>query len=428
MMFKRFFPNSRPGTFLSSVFLLLFLNLLVKPLWIFAIDRQVQNIVGLAMYGKYFALFNITIIFNFLLDPGITVFYTLRASAHKELMPQQFFQTALFKFYLGTAYAIILAIVAYVSGINNPGLLFALGLVQFLFSFFLFLRSHITAMQLFSVDAWLSVIDKSLMIISCGLLIYMPGVFGPIDITKFVLLQIASTLLSIFLAIGIIRGKGIRGSIRNKISFSTLRNAWPYGLIVLVMSAINRQDAFLLNRLHPNGDYEAGIYAGAYRLLDAANMIGYLVAAFLLPYISRNWDNIHLKKVLVLCRNLLLVIAMVVIAITMVFAHTIAGLLYHSNFSYQVLIIQLCMPAIIGYYLVQVYGTVLTASGNIRLFLKISIPFLFFNLVSNIWMIPAYGARACCIIAVITQLSYGTLLSVVARKKILERTGIVPND
>jgi len=58
--------------FLSSLGLLLFLNLLIKPFWILGIDRAVQNSVSPADYGLYYALFNFSFLFNILLDLGIT--------------------------------------------------------------------------------------------------------------------------------------------------------------------------------------------------------------------------------------------------------------------------------------------------------------------------------------------------------------------
>ena len=48
------------------------LNVIVKPVWIFAIDRKVQLEVGQIEYGSYFALLNLTIIFSFLMDLGFT--------------------------------------------------------------------------------------------------------------------------------------------------------------------------------------------------------------------------------------------------------------------------------------------------------------------------------------------------------------------
>ncbi|MFT5621837.1 MAG: hypothetical protein ACI9QR_002178, partial [Flavobacteriaceae bacterium] len=41
-----------------NIFLLIFVNLLVKPLWIFGIDLHVQNTVGAENYGFYFVIFN----------------------------------------------------------------------------------------------------------------------------------------------------------------------------------------------------------------------------------------------------------------------------------------------------------------------------------------------------------------------------------
>lgn len=430
-IFKSSSLSPRPVyTFFSSVFLLLLLNILVKPLWIFAIDRQVQNVVGLETYGSYFALLNISIVFNFLLDLGITNYYNTKAAAQTHFDTHQFLETGLLKFYLGISYAIILTAIGYFSGIANIQLLVLLAMMQFLYSMFVFLRGQVTALQLFSTDAWLSIIDKSIMILCCGVLLYRPGAFGSITILRFVWLQVIATFIAILVAGYIVMMHGSISTIKIKLPFTILRSAWPYGAIMLVMSAINRQDAFLLERLHPHGDYEAGVYASAYRLLDAANVAGYLVSGFLLSYISRNWKNDpQLSKVISLCRNLLIVLAIGMISVTCIFAVPLQRILYHTENLYQVSIIQLCIPSLIGYYLVQIYGTVLTASGNIRLFLKLSIPFMVVNLSLNIFLVPKYGATACCYIAIVTQLLYGMILWRVARKKIYARvvTEAIPN-
>ena len=60
--------------FVTNLALLLLLNLLIKPFWIFGIDRSVQNTVGAGEYGLYLALFNWALIFNIVLDIGITNF------------------------------------------------------------------------------------------------------------------------------------------------------------------------------------------------------------------------------------------------------------------------------------------------------------------------------------------------------------------
>ena len=59
-------------SFFKGLSWLIVLNLLVKPVWIFFIDRQVQNIVGHELYGKYFALLNLSYVLYFLSDAGLS--------------------------------------------------------------------------------------------------------------------------------------------------------------------------------------------------------------------------------------------------------------------------------------------------------------------------------------------------------------------
>src|SRR5829696_1250806 len=62
----------KSSPFYKGLSWLFVLNLLVKPAWIFFIDRQVQNIVGHEVYGNYFALFNLSYVLFFLADAGLS--------------------------------------------------------------------------------------------------------------------------------------------------------------------------------------------------------------------------------------------------------------------------------------------------------------------------------------------------------------------
>ncbi|MCK4288280.1 MAG: hypothetical protein KAW86_03670, partial [Bacteroidales bacterium] len=76
--------------FLTNLALLLFLNFLIKPFWILGIDRTVQNVVGLEDYGFYFVVFNFSLIFNILLDFGITNFNNRNIAQHNFLLNKYF--------------------------------------------------------------------------------------------------------------------------------------------------------------------------------------------------------------------------------------------------------------------------------------------------------------------------------------------------
>ncbi len=65
------------------------------------------------------------------------------------------------------------------------------------------------------------------------------------------------------------------------------RRSLPYAMVILLMFAYSRMDGIFLERMVPNGSLHADVYAGAYRLLDACNMLGYLFATLLLPMYSR---------------------------------------------------------------------------------------------------------------------------------------------
>ena len=58
--------------FYSSLVLLIGLNFIIKPIWIFGIDRQVQNETGTLAYGNYFSILNLSIVLGFLLDAGLS--------------------------------------------------------------------------------------------------------------------------------------------------------------------------------------------------------------------------------------------------------------------------------------------------------------------------------------------------------------------
>ncbi|MFV0267848.1 MAG: hypothetical protein ACK5HT_12005, partial [Draconibacterium sp.] len=160
--------------FVTNLILLLFLNLLIKPFWIFGIDRTVQNSVGDENYGLYFALFNFSMLLNILLDVGITNYNNRNISRYSFLLPKHLSHIIGLKFMLAVVYALFTLGVAAIIGYNKLQfhLLAFLILNQFLISFTLYLRSNISALQLFRTDSLISVLDRSLMIIICSLLLF----------------------------------------------------------------------------------------------------------------------------------------------------------------------------------------------------------------------------------------------------------------
>src|SRR5690606_34726830 len=62
--------------FVKNLLFVIAVNMLVKPLWVFLVDRTVQNRVGHAGYGTYQTLVNLGLIFKILRDFWLTYHIT----------------------------------------------------------------------------------------------------------------------------------------------------------------------------------------------------------------------------------------------------------------------------------------------------------------------------------------------------------------
>jgi O-antigen/teichoic acid export membrane protein len=71
------------------------------------------------------------------------------------------------------------------------------------------------------------------------------------------------------------------------------------------MAIYLRVDAVLIEKLHAGKSTSAGVYAGAYRITDALNTVGYIWAGLLLPMFARLHiqDTDELKRLCDLAPN-----------------------------------------------------------------------------------------------------------------------------
>lgn len=400
--------------FFKSLSWLLLLNLLIKPAWIFLIDRQVQNMVGQQAYGEYFALFSLTYVLLFVADAGLTTMLGQRLAAGEALPVRQLLLT---KCLLLLAYALTCGGTALLTGVSNWPVLFYLVFIQSIGSLFLFLRSLLTARQQFRTDAYFSVLDKTLLLLFCAGPVY--GLFAPITIPLFLQLQILSlSVATASLLLLLVYKKAITPG-RQLTPRQIVAGAAPFMLLLLLMSAHNRLDAFLLERLHTNGAAQAGLYAMGYRLLDAANMLGYLTASFLVPFLARNRNQPPvMEKVVLLCRHGLLFVATILLAFAAFFSPWLQQLLYHHTTAAGSTVIVLCLAVLPAYYLVHIYGSVLTAMGLLQPFIKIVLACLVLNLALNFWLAPAYGAVGCGLAALVSQYGCGLVLWLVVSRRL----------
>ena len=133
--------------FVKNLVFVIAVNLLVKPMWVFVIDRNVQNMVGHADYGTYQALLNLALIFNIILDFGLTYYNTSIISGEpgrlKTLFPVMLSARLTLVLIFGAVVLTAALLLGY-SG-RELALLGGILLIQSLNSLMLFLRSNVSA-------------------------------------------------------------------------------------------------------------------------------------------------------------------------------------------------------------------------------------------------------------------------------------------
>jgi O-antigen/teichoic acid export membrane protein len=227
------------------------------------------------------------------------------------------------------------------------------------------------------------------------------------------------TGLAAISALGILlrRGIGFNISSFSFLNKSILKNILPFGIVVFLMAIQYRLDGFLLERLY--SAEESGLYAAAYRILDAANMIGYLFASFLLPYLSRQWSNTReINSVVNNSRHALLLYSIFIITGVIFLSSWLSQILYKGKIENVQIILAWTIPALAGYSLVQIYGTVLTATGLIKQFCLITFLAVIINIGLNLFLIPFYGAKGACWSAIISQGFSGIATLIYCKRKL----------
>jgi len=396
--------------FLTNLALLLFLNLLVKPFWVLGIDRSVQNAVGSEDFGFYFFLLNFSFLYSIFLDLGITNFNNRNIAQNSHLLNKHFSGILILKTLLGLIYISILFVIGWIIGYDAKQfeMLSWVALNQFLLSFILYLRSNISGLLLFKTDSLLSVLDRLLMILFCSILLWGNITEGHFKIEWFVYAQTAAYGLTFLTALLVV----IKKSAFRKLSWNLpfllmiLKKSAPFALLVLLMAQYNRIDTVIIERILPEntGEQQAGVYAQAYRLLDAANMIAFLFSVLLLPIFAR---MIKLKQsvedLVKLSFSILFATSVIAAIASYFYSIEIMEWLYPKHMDettslYLVrlqqssLIFSLLMFGFIAMSTVYVFGTLLTANGSLKQLNLVAGGGVIISVVINFILIPKMQA------------------------------------
>jgi O-antigen/teichoic acid export membrane protein len=408
--------------FLTNLALMVLLNLLIKPFFIFGIDRTVQNTVGLEEYGFYFSIFNFAFLFYILLDAGLTNFNNRNIAFHAQLLNKHFSSMVVLKFILAAVYMAVAFLAAWIIGYDSGQMkmLAWVGFNLFLLAFILYLRSNINGMLLFRTDSFISILDKLLMILICSVLLWGNITSGKFRIEWFVWAQtVAYGLTAVVAFLIVIKKARFRRFNWNMPFFVViLKKSMPYAVLALLMVVYNRLDAVLLERLirGTEGERQAGIYANAFRLLDAFNQMAWLVSILLLPIYARLIkEKGDISGMLRLPFSLLFTVALIVSIGSWFYRSEIMMWLYpigpgetQAEFMAKLQesssVFGILMFCFLGTTTMYVFSTLLTANGSLKQLNLTALAGIGINFLVNLILIPRIQAVGSAYASLATQL------------------------
>lgn len=398
--------------FLINIGLLLGLNLLIKPFYIFGIERNVQNTVGEEAFGEYATLFTFTFLLQIINDFGLQNFNNRAISRRPRRLDNYFSNILFLKIFLGTLFIVISFGAAYLWGYTDKSLwpIFIFFCVNhILISFNLYLRSNISGIGLYRTDSLISALDKTLLIGICAFLLW-GNAASPFRIEYFVYAQTASLFLTAATAFFIVfrQIKHFKPRINFQFLRRILRNSFPYALVIFLMTLYTRIDIIMIEKMLPDGDVQTGIYAAAFRLLDACNMIGFLFAGLLMPMFSKLLTNLkktrqELQSLTELSLQMVWAGALTLSVTVFFFREQVMVELYAKATPYWGEILGWLILTFVAMSGTYIFGTLLTANGSMR---KMNVLFaagIVINIVLNILLISQTKAAGAALATFLTQ-------------------------
>lgn len=395
-------------TFLTNLSLVLVLNLLVKPFYILGIDAEVQERVGVEVYGGYAALLSLSFLLNIVLDLGITNSNTRHVAQNEGALQERLGGVLGIRLLLVVAYAIVTLVAGLFLGYGATQLAM-LGVLVFnqaLAATILYLRSNLAGMQRYAQDSVLSVLDRVLLIAMCVWMLWGRASDAPFRIEWFVWAQTVAygvAAIVAFLMVARLSGSA-RLNWDPEFNKRIIRESFPYALLILLMTIYYRVDTLMLERMLPDGAAQAGTYAQGFRFFEALNMLGFLFAGLLLPMFSRMLkERTDVAPLVGLSWRLMLAGCLAVAVGGAWWGSEIMGLRYADASEGAVLSFSLLMCGFTAVGTTYIFGTLLTARGDLRLLNGMAFGGVLLNVLLNVYLIPRSGAPGAALASLITQ-------------------------
>jgi O-antigen/teichoic acid export membrane protein len=416
--------------FFTNIIFLVIINVLIKPFYIFGIDRSVQNRVGEEIYGVYFTITSFTVMLYIINDLGIQNYNSREIARHRHLLDKYFSNILVLKAILAGVYLVVIFLISFLLSYDYAlyPLIFYLALNQIFLQLLGYLRSNVAALGFYKWSSFLTILDRVLMIGLGSVLLWMKPFSDHFDLLWFIHAQNLTLFLTCLVAFSLVfkQVKTVKFRFNKPFLLAILRGSLPYALSVFLMGVYTRTDVVMLERLLPDGNKEAGIYASAYRLLDAVNIAGFLFSMLLWPMFSRQLkDGEPVRPLLRLSFQVIMTGAVTFAVATGFHRVDIMHTLYPKATAYSGDVLGVLILSFVAVSGMYIYSALLGANGSVRQMNWLFGTAILINIIFNFILIPHQKALGAALSTLLTQFFVMFGLMFLSQKILLLRGDIL---
>jgi len=398
------------------------LNLTIKPINLL-LENIVQDKVGHIQYGLFAALNALSFLFIVLLDIGINQFLTKKFASETEKSSEQLSIYFSFKVVLASVYPFFMLAIGYIMGYRGVEivLLFLISLSYCAYQLLMYIRAKYQASQFFGLDSLASISDKTLLIIFTGILL-----ITGISLQNYTLARLASMVVALVVvaipAIKLYSPNAFAFKWKHREWADILKMTYPFAFITILFSLHDKIDQVMIERML--GEHASGLYAAAYRWLDAFMMFLWIVLPmFFARFAFFKNSPKDLSKILSM-GQVISGVPMIFISCFVWFHSKQFFFLLGNSTPVEITEMSLCLQILFGavfiHALFACFGTLLSATGGEFFMNRILVFSILLNVVLNVILLPRIGISGAAIATVISNLviSVSYLVYIIVKNEI----------
>jgi O-antigen/teichoic acid export membrane protein len=377
-----------------NILIAVLVNLLIKPAGLI-IENIIQDQLGHEVYGKWAALNALAFLCSFVLDLGIQQYYIRQFQSQQRISAlQDIPHLNSLKVSIAIVFPILVVLVAFVLGYSGTDFWIAGGIAVFysINSLVMHIRMFFQTYHQLNQDTIIGSLDKALFIL-LGITFIIAGR----SITGFIGIKALSVLITfVFAWIWWHRQKLHSlyqwgwSTIKWK---SIIQLTYPLALITVLNSIHDKIDQVMINKLMD--DEASGLYAAAYRWLDAILMFLWVIMPLFYTRFCKKLEAKEDTEGLLMTGQLFTVTVMAWATSFILFFGEHFFILFKNSTPEEVSQMTWVFKILSGVMLTQgllaIYGTYILALNGEKFLNKISISLIAMNVLLNLYAIPEYG-------------------------------------